>query len=210
MLASARARCTATGWDALGLRKRETPQRTNHIPLVRLDGIVGVNTTPLFVSTWVQVSFMPWSHEDLGLTDMSFCFITTFDKTRRSEVTTAAQVSSADDSRARTVKFLRKGHCGKRVESVARSMQKSERAPKTRTQLRADRPEFSRLFFSPSQALKCEWLGMAPLGPVKGIPGTQTPCYAWFNVLGSDRSCTLHDTFQVHCLIPATSGTRLL
>jgi hypothetical protein len=45
----------------------------------------------------------------------SFCLMTMFECTLRSEPTTAAQVSSADDSTARTVKDLAKGGCRQRA-----------------------------------------------------------------------------------------------
>ena len=49
-----------------------------------------------------------------------FCLRTTFERILRDEVTTAAQVSSAEDSRARTVKCLRSAAPSRRGESNRR------------------------------------------------------------------------------------------
>jgi len=46
----------------------------------------------------------PFHGDKQKVTDMSFCLMTTFERILREESTTAAQVSSAEDSIARTLK----------------------------------------------------------------------------------------------------------
>jgi hypothetical protein len=55
------------------------------------------------VATENVIQFQLELTENILSTDISCCFMTMFDKISREEVTIAAQVSSAEDSRAKTV-----------------------------------------------------------------------------------------------------------
>ena len=105
-LASFRALWTAPGWGSARLDTRGTEDRrelgTCQIALVGMDGHKGVYAAMLFDAG--RKGELRERGREEG-TNWDCWLTTTFERIWRREVTTAAQESSAEDSRARTVKL---------------------------------------------------------------------------------------------------------
>lgn len=101
--ASSRARLTAPGYIAKW-RSIKTKLYKYHITLVRLHRIERVNTSLCLMSSRMLAVKITasWNRHSYIL----FCLITTLDRIFLDELTIAAQVSSAEDSRARTLNSL--------------------------------------------------------------------------------------------------------
>lgn len=102
--ASAKARLTAKGWDNEVQCSQEYLYDTHHVALVLMNSFEWLYSTILFVTVGLRIRLLKKKIDGLA-TNMSCCLMTILERILREELTTAAQVSSADDSMARTLKW---------------------------------------------------------------------------------------------------------
>jgi len=99
--ASVRARLTARGYRERVERGNELWKHADHVSLMALDGQHGMYAAIGFMA---EIAGEGRRGVERGRPYRWFCLMTTFERILRAEVTTAAQVSSAEDSMARTVR----------------------------------------------------------------------------------------------------------
>ena len=99
--ASVRARLTARGYGERVKRRNELWKCADHVSLMALDSQHGMYAAIRFMA---KMASEGRRGVEMGPLYMLFCLMTTFERILRAEVTTAAQVSSAEDSMARTVR----------------------------------------------------------------------------------------------------------